>query len=247
METNSKMSVIEDKTTALFQLKADFFPITVVKLSEANISVITAELENTISKAPKYLYNAPVIIDIRDMATESQNLLPLGSLCELFRSKHVVPVGIRGLEKNHHQTAIAAGLAVMKSREVSLSEGHHTSPVAKKNAKPTNIGAKVITRPIRSGTQIYAKDTDLVILSAINPGAECLADGNIHVYGPLRGRALAGANGNKDTHIFCESLDAELIAIAGHYLTKDQLKVPKFDKPLIHIFLKDDKLQIEGI
>lgn len=247
METDSKMSVIEDKTTALFQLKADFFPITIVKLSEADISIITAELENTISKAPKYLYNAPVIIDVRDMPTASQSLLPLDNLCQLFRDKNVVPVGIRGLEKDHHQAAITAGLAVMKSREVTLSEGHHTSPVAKKNIKPVSTGAKVITRPIRSGTQIYAKDTDLVVLSAINPGAECLADGNIHIYGPLRGRALAGANGNKDAHIFCESLEAELIAIAGHYLTKDQLKVSKFDKPLVHIYLQDDKLQIEGI
>ncbi|PHQ78891.1 MAG: septum site-determining protein MinC [Coxiella sp. (in: Bacteria)] len=105
----------------------------------------------------------------------------------------------------------------------------------------------MLTRPVRSGTQVYAKGTDLVALSAINAGAECLADGNIHCYGPLRGRALAGANGNVNAHIFCESLEAELIAIAGHYLTQDQIKVPKIKEPLIHIYLKGDKLQIEGI
>ena len=100
---------------------------------------------------------------------------------------------------------------------------------------------------MRSGTQVYAKGTDLVVLTAVNAGAECIADGNIHIYGPLRGRALAGANGNKNANIFCESLEAELIAVAGHYLTKDQIKAPKLTKPLIHIYLEGDKLKIGGI
>jgi septum site-determining protein MinC len=242
------MSSIEDKIEALFQLKADFFPMTVVRLNEPELSLITKELEATISKAPKYLYNAPVVTDVRDMNKEAQSNLNLAALCQLFRDKEVVPVGIRGLHKKFHNDAVNAGLAVMKSRDVSLAEGHRTSPIAKQPEKPKVApGAKVITRPIRSGSQVYAKENDLVVLAAINAGGECLADGNIHVYGPLRGRALAGASGNKNTHIFCETLEADLIAIAGHYLTKDQMKIPKIKKSMIHIYLKDDKLQIEGI
>ncbi len=242
------MSSVEDKIDALFQLRADFFPMTVVKLTEPDIRVITTELESTISKAPKYLFNAPIVIDVRDMPKSEQGALDMHKLCELFRKKDVVPVGIRGLEKKYHDDAIKAGLAVMKSRDVSLAEGHATSPAPKQEEKPKIISsAKVITRPIRSGTQLYAKNTDLVVLSAVNAGAECLADGNIHVYGPLRGRALAGASGNKEAHIFCESLEADLIAIAGYYMTKDQIKIPKIKEPMIHIYLKDDKLQIEGI
>ena len=242
------MSSVEDKLDALFQLKADFFPMTVVKLSKSELDAINEELVSTINKAPKYLYNAPIVIDVKDMPKAAQANLDLAALCRLFRDKEVVPVGIRGLETCYHHTAIKAGLAVMKSREISLAEGHQTSPISKHNTKPKpTTGAKVITRPIRSGTQIYAKENDLVVLAAINAGAECLADGNIHVYGPLRGRALAGASGNKNAHIFCESLEADLIAIAGHYLTQDQIKIPKIKAPLIHIYLKDDKLQIEGI
>ena len=242
------MSSIEDKVDALFQLKADFFPMTVVKLIDPSLAVITDELVNTIAKAPKYLYNAPIVIDVRDMSSVDQATLDMKALCQLFRDKEVVPVGIRGLQSQHHQTAIVAGLAVMKSRDVSLAEGHKTSPISKSETKPKPIpGAKVVSRPIRSGTQVYAKENDLVVLSAINPGAECLADGNIHVYGPLRGRALAGASGNKNAHIFCESLEADLIAIAGHYMTKDQIKLPATPSPMIHIFLEDDKLKIEGI
>lgn len=242
------MSSVEDKIEALFQLKADFFPMTVVRLTEADISIITTELESTINKAPKYLYNAPVVIDVRDMTRDDQAMLNLTTLCDVFRDKHVLPVGIRGLDKHFHDAAIKIGLAVMKSRDVSLAEGHRTSPITKKSEKPkAPAGAKVITRPIRSGTQVYAKDNDLVVLSAINAGGECLADGNIHVYGPLRGRALAGANGNTNAHIFCQSLEADLIAIAGHYMTKDQMKIPKQKGTMIHIFLQEEKLHIEVI
>ena len=242
------MSSVEDKTNTLFQLKADFFPMTVVKLTEPDFERITSELKDTISKAPKYLYNAPVVIDLRDMVSDAQDQLDIPALKNLFSSHHVVPVGVRGLEKHLNQKVIDAGLAVMTRRDVSLAEGHGTSPVSKKEVvQAPSTGAKLLTRPVRSGTQIYAKNTDLVILSAINAGAECLADGNIHCYGPLRGRALAGAAGDTNAHIFCESLEAELIAIAGHYLTKEQIKVPKIKQPLIHIFLKDGKLQIEGI
>ena len=190
-----------------------------------------------------------MVIDVRDMRPEDQTELDLTKLCQLFKSKRVIPVGIRGLLSNLQPSAIDAGLAIMKSRDISLAEGRSTSPIAKKAAtqKPQSPGAKVLTRPVRSGTQVYAKDTDLVVMSAINPGAECLADGNIHVYGPLRGRALAGANGNENAHIFCESLDAELISIAGHYLTKEQIKIPKLQAPMIHVFLQDGKLVIDGI
>lgn len=242
------MSNVDDKPAALFQLKADFFPMTIIKLHSDNLSMIKADLEESISKAPKYLINAPIVIDTSGVDIETQNDFNLSALCQLFKEKQVVPVGIRGLDKKYHQKAIEAGLAIMAAgRPPNLAEGNPipSPPIKKEEAQPSI--AKIISRPVRSGTQVYAKGTDLIILSAVNAGAECLADGNIHVYGPLRGRALAGADGNKETHIFCKSLEAELIAIAGHYLTKDQIKLSKIKSPLIHIYLKDDKLQIEGI
>jgi septum site-determining protein MinC len=77
---------------------------------------------------------------------------------------------------------------------------------------------------VRSGQQIYAKGCDLIVLGPISQGAELLSDGHIHVYGPLRGRALAGINGNKEAHIFCHSLEAELISIAGHYKLSEDIE-----------------------
>ena len=242
------MSTVEDKASTLFQLKADFFPLTVVRITEPDLEHIESELKLTIQKAPKYLHQAPIVIDCREMPADLQQSLDISALYHTFKNQHVIPVGMRGLDAQHHQAAIDCGMAVMKRRDVSIAEGHQTSPASKKeSAKSTASLAKVLAKPVRSGTQVYAKGTDLVALTAINPGAECLADGNIHVYGPLRGRALAGANGNKDAHIFCESLEAELIAIAGTYLTKEQIKAPETNHPMIHIYLKDDKIQIEGI
>lgn len=245
------MSNVENKPTIIFQLKADFFPMTVIKLNSIDTSSLKTNLEDSISKAPKYLINAPVVIDTADIEEASQQHIDFHALRQLLQDKKIIPVGVRGLDKKYHDRAIAADFAIMANgRSPNLAEGNpiSTAIAARREAENHSISlTKIISRPVRSGTQVYAKNTDLIILSAVNAGAECLADGNIHIYGPLRGRALAGANGNKEAHIFCESLEAELIAIAGQYLTKDQIKSSKIKSPLIHIFLKDDKLQIEGI
>jgi septum site-determining protein MinC len=100
-----------------------------------------------------------------------------------------------------------------------------------------------VTQPVRSGTQIYARGGDLVVTAAVSPGAELIADGNIHVYGALRGRALAGASGDADARIFCSRLEAELVSIAGRYLVNEQLPAGERGLP-VQIALVDDSLTI---
>ncbi|MCO6061755.1 septum site-determining protein MinC, partial [Pseudomonas sp. MOB-449] len=96
----------------------------------------------------------------------------------------------------------------------------------------------------RGGQQIYAEGGDLVVLSAVSPGAELIADGNIHVYGPLRGRVLAGAKGNTEARIFCQQLTAELLSIAGRYkVAEDLRRSPQWGKP-VHVSLSGDVLNI---
>ena len=90
-------------------------------------------------------------------------------------------------------------------------------------ARRERTTARIVTEPVRSGTQIYARGGDLIVTAAVSPGAELVADGNIHVYGPLRGRALAGASGDTSARIFCSRLEAELVSIAGRYLVSEQL------------------------
>ena len=227
--------------------------MTVIKLSSSNISSIKSQISATIVAAPNYFQHAPVVIDIHDVE-EPANSLDLNAICGLLRDKKMIPVGVRGLEKSDHNVAISTGLAIMKapkSKEKkptpSLTSGSPGSSALKERIKPSSIKTKLVTTPVRAGAQLYARNSDLVIVAPVNAGAECFADGNIHVYGPLRGKALAGANGNEDARIFCESLEADLISIAGHYLTNENIKIPTNKKSMIQIYLKNQKLVIESI
>ncbi len=109
-------------------------------------------------------------------------------------------------------------------------------------AQPT----KIITTPIRSGQQIYAQGGDLLILAPVSTGAEVIADGHIHIYGPLRGRALAGVSGNENARIFCDSLEAELVSIAGYYKVNENLRNDVW-KSRVHVFLEDKTLHINTL
>jgi septum site-determining protein MinC len=102
---------------------------------------------------------------------------------------------------------------------------------------------RLVTQPVRSGTQIYARGGDLVVIAPVSAGAEIVADGNIHVYGALRGRALAGASGDSQARIFCSRLEAELVSIAGRYLVSEQLPPDQLQQP-VQIALVDDRLTI---
>lgn len=104
----------------------------------------------------------------------------------------------------------------------------------------------LLTRPVRSGQQVYARDTDLIIMGQVGAGAEVVADNNIHVYGPLRGRALCGVSGNTDTRIFCQSLEAELVSVAGNFRVLESIPEDLRGKPA-QIWLDKDKLTIEPL
>jgi septum site-determining protein MinC len=113
-------------------------------------------------------------------------------------------------------------------------------------AAPALKPAKVINRPVRSGQQVYAEGSDLVVTASVSEGAELLADGNIHVYGTLRGRALAGVKGNTGARVFCQSLDAELISIAGQFIMHDTVKGECWKKPA-QVYLEEETLRIEPL
>ncbi|MCB1827003.1 MAG: septum site-determining protein MinC [Coxiellaceae bacterium] len=240
------------------EFKADFFPMTVIKLTTSNLASIKSQIATTIIAAPNYFKNAPVVIDIN--AIDDTTSIDLEAICQLLRDQMMIPVGVRGLDKSAENDAISQGLAIMKAPqsekkkpEPSLTSGNTSATSAKKKEtqpEPTKgkaVNTKMVYSPVRSGQQLYARNGDLVVTAAVNAGGECFADGNIHIYGPLRGKALAGANGDEEARIFCESLDAELVSIAGHYLTNDKIKTPKTKHTMIQIYLKNGRIQIEGI
>lgn len=102
----------------------------------------------------------------------------------------------------------------------------------------------MVTTPIRGGQQIYAQGGDLIVLAPVSPGAELLADGNIHVYGPLRGRALAGIKGDTSARIFCQQLAAEMVSIAGQYKVAEDLRRDPLWAEAVRISLSGDVLNI---
>jgi len=105
---------------------------------------------------------------------------------------------------------------------------------------------QLMTRPVRSGQQVYARETDLIVMGQVGPGAEVIADNHIHVYGPLRGRALCGVSGNTEARIFCQSLEAELVSVAGNYRVLESIPEDLRGKPA-QIWLDQERLNIEPL
>lgn len=221
----------------VFQLKADFLPITILQLTQNNLPAIKKQLENITQKAPNYFANAPMMVDFTQLQ-DSSDKPDIEAMCALLREYHMQPIAARGIPVN-------VMLPVIPDRTDKKPAPQKTAD--SRDAIHRASETMVITKPIRAGTQIYAKDGDLIVLSSVNAGAEVIADGHIHIYGPLRGRALAGANGNTDARIFCQTLEAELIAIAGHYLVNEKIKMPKSKSGMLQIFLENEKLQVESI
>lgn len=114
------------------------------------------------------------------------------------------------------------------------------------NTRVYGSNTKIIHEPVRSGQQIYARNGDLIVLAPVSHGSELLADGNIHVYGPLRGRALAGVTGDTKTHIFCQSIEAELISIAGQYKISEDIEETLWETA-VDIYFEDERLHIRPL
>ena len=226
-----------------FELKGSLFTLTVMYLHTVNQTVIARHLDDKIRQAPGFFTNAPVVIDLEALAV-TPDTVDFTSLQALLRGRGMIPVGVRNGSSHLQATAVLAGLPV-------LPEGRSTV-AAKKSEKPERHEhfpakrSKIITQPVRSGQQIYAPDGDLILLGAISPGAEVLADGNIHIYGSLRGRALAGVKGDTEARIFCLSLEAELVSVAGNYRVIEEVAAVEQGKP-VQIYLLENRLMIEPL
>jgi septum site-determining protein MinC len=218
-----------------FQLKADFLPITILRLLRNETKSLQSQLEAIALKAPHYFANAPVIVDFSAL-NETSDEMDVKAICSLLRQYQMLPIAARGLKAQDTLPVLSEAAA------------KPASPAKNKTKEVAGrVPTKIITKPVRAGTQIYAKDSDLIIMASVNAGAEVVADGNIHVYAPLRGRALAGASGDVNARIFCTQLEAELISIAGHYLVNEKIKTNTAAQNMVQIYWADNKLQIATI
>lgn len=225
-----------------FELKGSLFTLTVLHLFQLDRTAIECHLVEKIKQAPSFFNNTPVVIDLEGVAEPPNGLdgVDFNGLYELLRGHGMAPVGIRNGSPELQAVARQAGLPV-------LPDSRSASAVKKpERTEPVPIRNRLIHHPVRSGQQLYAADGDLIVLGTVSAGAEVIADGNIHIYGALRGRALAGVKGDVETWIFCQSLEAELISIAGRYRISEQLDATDRGKA-VQIHLEDDRLVIDQL
>ncbi|BBT21365.1 septum site-determining protein MinC [Aeromonas caviae] len=221
------------------ELKGTTFTISVLHLSDGNPARIRQLLEAKVAQAPQFFNCAPLVLNVERL----EAIPDFEQLRELVESEDFVLVGITGARDEAMKTAAkAAGLAVMVSgKSRKAVEAAPVPPV------PAPVEAsKVHVGPVRSGQQIYAAGTSLVVLGSVSPGAEVIADDSIHVYGALRGRAIAGAKGNPKARIYCQQLQAELLSIAGTFQLSDALPAGVIQEP-VHIRLDNEQLRIDRI
>lgn len=244
------MSKKPEREPAAFELKGSLFTLTVLHLLKSDLNALALQLSHSVKQTPKFFHHMPVVIDLHKLPADSAEV-DFTALMNCLREYSLIPVGTRGGNPQQHEAALSAGLAVFPNTKTDLPE-IAVAPTATVPAtaaqnvsqtEPTETLTKLITQPVRSGQQIYARNADLIILAPVSPGAELLADGNIHVYGTLRGRALAGISGNENSRIFCQQLDAELVSIAGHYWVNEDLQNSPI-KENAHIYLENDRLHI---
>jgi septum site-determining protein MinC len=244
--------------TQCFQLKSASISMTALELYFFEESEFEQTLRDKINQAPGFFKDIPLIISLEKYEGLSSEL-DFFKIIGACRRNNIHVIGVRGGDEDQRRLARGASLALLpggsqRDREISTPEVENTAPIADVTNKehtetiprpePGDLApARIISQPVRSGQQVCAPEGDLIILASVQAGAEVLAAGNVHVYGPLRGRALAGIHGAVNARVFCQSLEAELVSIAGHYKISEDLQDNGW-KTAVQIQLKDDSLVV---
>jgi septum site-determining protein MinC len=219
-----------------FEIKSANLPLVALLLKTTHLPTLTAEWLAQFGDSPDFFDQDPLVIDLSPLAhqPDAEGVPDFDALLALLRGHRVCPIAVKGGTPAQVAAAQAAGLVVATDVVLPrtstpepvvepVADTGHETPAAPVPTPPPAAGlpALVVDKPLRSGQQVYARGRDLVVMAMVNPGAEVIADGHIHVYAPLRGKAIAGARGNGDARIFALSMEAELISIAGIYRTSD--------------------------
>jgi septum site-determining protein MinC len=233
-----------------------------VRVRRADAAALCDELERRVRSAPQLFSRAAVVLDLSHLLDLPDDGT-VDALLEAVRSAGMLPVGLAYGTSEVEALAQRMGLPLIAKFRAAYepADGGSIAPPAPSSApaepvrraepvrsepapaaEPT-LGAQLYEGTVRSGQQVYARDRDLVVTGAIANGAEVIADGSIHVYGGLRGRAMAGAQGDEKARIFVSDFRAELVAIAGHYRVFEQ--IPKdLEGQSVRCWLEGEKLLI---
>ncbi|MGO2262598.1 MULTISPECIES: septum site-determining protein MinC [Halomonas] len=220
------MSLNADSANMAFTFKGGMLPMTVMELSSADPEHIRRQLAGKLSQSPAFFQHTPVVLSVEKL---DEPHLALERICAVCRDHKLLPVAVRGGSEPVRQSAWALGLGwfapVEETRARALESVSSKEEASKNNASDDDrieahaksAATRLYRGTVRSGQQVSASDGDLIVIGAVNAGAEVLAAGSIHIYGALRGRALAGIHGNTQAGIYCRELEAELLSVAGNY------------------------------
>jgi septum site-determining protein MinC len=255
------------RAPATFEIKSANLPLVSLLVKSTDLAAMAEELKARFGDVPEFFDNDPLVLDLSPLGGQGE--LDFSELLHLLRGYRVIPVAVRGGSDEQMKQGVLKGLAVANElRVVSAAEpmdpGLRRDDIrARDDIKVRDdirvrddiklavpASALVIDKPLRSGQQVYARGRDLVVMQMVNPGAEVIADGHIHVYAPLRGKAIAGAKGNTDARIFSMAMEPQLVSIAGIYRTSEIPLPPEMRGKPTQVRLQggaDGKLVMEAI
>ena len=243
-----------------------------LRVRTLDVERLGAEMRDRVARAPKLFERAAVIVDFGALPG-TPDAATVRALLDALRAAGVIPVALAWGSGDNERLAVELGLPLLakfRAQYEPASDAAGAAPVGAAeaaneqrqtavaaSAAPTKAAAlpsgkiasetgMVHTAPVRSGQQIYAEQRDLTILNTVGAGAEVIADGSIHIYGALRGRALAGARDNDKARIFCREFHAELVAIAGHYKVMEDLPAELRGKA-VQIWLDNEQIHIAAL
>jgi septum site-determining protein MinC len=216
-------------------MKAGQFTVPTLVIRDADAGGLDRFLTEQMARSPGFFERAPVALDISELAVESV-IDTLVIVIGMLRGHGMIPVGVRGAVAEQHDQIAALELALMPApRRENVPRAQTVSE---------SLSTLIIDTPVRSGQRVFAQGGDLVLLAGVSSGAEVMAQGHIHAYGPLRGRAMAGVAGNAAARIFCRELGAELISIAGRYRVSEKLDSRYLGKS-VQVSLNGDRLEFQ--
>ena len=183
-----------------------------------------AEIDATLARSPGYFVGKPIVLDLAAVDLSSSAIAHLvGSLNE----RNIRVLGIEGVDEERLGATMPPLLTGGRACVITRNEPAQ-KPEPEPKPKPTSL---LLDSPVRSGQSIVFMEGDVTVLGSVSSGAEIVAGGSIHIYGTLRGRAMAGVNGNSDARIYCQKIEAELLAIDGYYQTAEEIDVSLRNRP----------------
>lgn len=221
------------------QMRGGIFAVMVVRITNPHDLALDREIGEQVERSPGFFADAPVVLDLKDCpgCTSVGEYVTVKSA---LRRHRLIPVGVQNATEAQRRAAMATDLAPFSAMGGS-DKRNGERPAAAVNG--TTLRSKLVTQPVRSGTQIYARGADLIVVAPVSAGAEVVADGHLHIYGALRGRAIAGAAGDATARIFVHRLEAELVCIAGRYLVSEAIPA-EHQKQAVQVAIVEDQLRI---